>query len=98
MQSASDYHFRKLPATYAILDEAIKDAKKIGLKNLDFWGIAPENAPKSHPWAGFTNFKKSFGGAEKRYAGTYDLIFKPQKYRLYKSARKLNRTIRKLKH
>ena len=96
MQSASDYNFRKLPATYAIINEAIKDAKKKNLKKLDFWGIAPDGAPKPHPWAGFTSFKKSFGGEEQKYAGTYDLIFKPQKYKLYQNFRKLNRAIRKL--
>lgn len=96
MQSASDYNFRKLPATYAIINEAIKDAKAKNLKKLDFWGIAPDGAPKSHPWAGFTSFKKSFGGEEQKYAGTYDLIFKPQKYKLYQNFRKLNRAIRKL--
>lgn len=97
MQSASDKEYHKLPATYAILNEAIKDAKEKGLKNFDFWGIAPENAPKSHPWAGFTNFKKSFGGTEVKYLGTYDLVMKPVQYKIYKLARKGNRFLRKLK-
>ena len=97
MQSASDKEYHKLPATYAILNEAIKDAKSKNLKKLDFWGIAPENAPKNHPWAGFTNFKKSFGGQEVKYLGTYDLILKPVQYKLYKLARRGNRFLRKLK-
>ncbi|MBR2658539.1 peptidoglycan bridge formation glycyltransferase FemA/FemB family protein [Candidatus Saccharibacteria bacterium] len=97
MQSASDYRYRKLPATYAIINEAIKDAKAKKLKNFDFWGIAPDGAPKTHPWAGFTSFKKSFGGTEKHYSGTYDLILKPAKYQLYQKARTLNRTIRKIR-
>ena len=97
MQSASDKNYHKLPATYAILNEAIKDAKKKGLKNFDFWGIAPENAKKSHPWAGFTNFKKSFGGHEVKYLGTYDLVMKPVQYKIYKLARRGNRFLRKLK-
>ena len=97
MQSASDKDYHKLPATYAILNEAIKDAKEKGLKKFDFWGIAPENAPKNHPWAGFTNFKKSFGGEEVKYVGTYDLIMKPVQYKFYKIARRGNRFLRKLK-
>ena len=97
MQSASDKNFHKLPATYAILNEAIKDAKKKGLKNFDFWGIAPENAPKNHPWAGFTSFKKSFGGKEVDYLGTYDLVFKPVQYKIYLLARKGNLFIRKMR-
>ena len=98
MQSASDYNFRKLPATYAIINEAIEDAQSKNLKNLDFWGIAPENAGKDHPWAGFTDFKKSFGGTAVTYAGTYDYILNKPKYRLYQHLRKLNRLKRRILH
>ena len=97
MQSGSDENYRKLPGTIAILAEAIKDAKEKNLKAFDFWGVAPENATKNHPWAGFTQFKKSFGGEEITYAGTYDLVRKPSKYQLYKILRKLNRLFRKIK-
>lgn len=97
MQSASDQNFRNMPGTHAILIEAIKEAKNNGLKSFDFWGIAPENADKNHPWYGFTKFKKSFGGTEKIYAGTHDIILKPAKYRLYNLSRKINLFIRKLK-
>lgn len=97
MQSAADAEYRKLPATVAILTTAIFDAKAKGLKSFDFWGIAPEDAPKNHPWAGFTRFKKSFGGAPVDYCGTYDLLLKPQKYTLYKIFRKINLLRRKLK-
>ena len=96
MQSGTDFSYKKLPGTYAILIEAIKDAKKKNLKFFDFWGIAPENADKSHSWAGFTKFKKSFGGREVTYAGTHDLIRRPFKYRFYKILRKLNRFLRKI--
>lgn len=91
MQSASDNAFRRLPATVAILGEAIFDAKAAGLKHLDFWGIAPDDAPKSHPWYGFTKFKKSFGGAPLHYAGTYDIILNPFRYRLFAIAKHLLR-------
>lgn len=96
MQSAADLEFKKLPATVALLSTAIFDAKAQGLKKFDFWGIAPENAPKNHPWAGFTSFKKSFGGYPVDYAGTYDLVFQPAKYRLYLLLRALNRFKRKI--
>lgn len=96
MQSGADVNYKKFPATYAILIEAIKDAKRKNLQSLDFWGVAPENASKNHPWKGFTKFKKSFGGIEVIYAGTHDLVRKPFKYQLYKILRKLNRLIRKI--
>ena len=96
MQSASDIQYRKLPATVALLTSAIFDAKEQGIKYFDFWGIAPEGAPDSHPWKGFTKFKQSFGGAPVAYAGTYDIIANPFKYHLYQAVRWANRRIRKI--
>ncbi len=98
MQSATDLDYKKLPATVALLTTAIFDAKDKNLKLFDFWGIAPDDAPADHPWAGFTAFKKSFGGFPVAYAGTHDLVFHPTKYRFYQLARKTNRTIRKIIH
>lgn len=98
MQSASDYEYRRLPATVGLLTSAIFDAKEKGLKFFDFWGIAPDDAPKDHPWAGFTKFKKSFGGFPVSYCGTFDIILNKPKYRLYNLARKANRTIRRIKN
>ena len=96
MQSAADSAYKKLPATVALLSTSIFDAKEKGLETFDFWGIAPDNAGKNHPWAGFTAFKKSFGGSEKNYAGTFDFPLKTSKYLLYKFLRKLNLLKRKL--
>lgn len=96
MQSAADSTYKKLPATAGLLSTAIFDAKEKSLKFFDFWGIAPEGAPEDHPWAGFTVFKKSFGGFAKSYSGTYDFVLNKQKYNLYKVLRKLNRKIRKI--
>ena len=95
MQSAADIDYKKLPATVALLTTAIFDAKEKGIKYFDFWGIAPDGAQKDHPWAGFTEFKKSFGGEAKHYAGTYDIVFKPAKYKLYHATRRFGRIIHK---
>ena len=91
MQSAADQEYRRLPATVALLTSAIFDAKEQGIKRFDFWGIAPEGAPADHPWKGFTEFKQSFGGKAVHYAGTYDIILNPLKYRLYTSLRNIKR-------
>ena len=95
MQSAADTDYKKLPATVALLTSAIFDAKEQGIKNFDFWGIAPEGAPDDHPWKGFTKFKQSFGGEPVNYAGTYDIIRNPFKYRLYQILRRIHLLIRK---
>ena len=91
LQGAQSDRGRKLHATGILTIQLIKDAKATGKSTFDFWGIAPEGAPENHPWKGFTNFKKTFHGAEKQYAGTYDIILKPAKYKLYEATRKLNR-------
>ena len=95
LQGAQSDEGRKLHATGILTIKLIKDAKEKGLKTFDFWGIAPENAPKNHPWAGFTNFKKTFAGEEVDYAGTYDIVLNPLKYRIYSLTRKLNRLRRR---
>ena len=95
LQGAQTEEGRSLHATGILTIQLIIDAKKKGLKTFDFWGIAPERAPKNHPWAGFTNFKKTFKGEEYDHAGTYDIVIKPLRYKLYQLTRKLNRLIRK---
>ena len=97
MQSATDPAYKKLPATVGLLSTAIFDAKSAGLKFFDFWGIAPDNAPADHPWAGFTQFKKSFGGFPRHYSGTFDLPIHPARYQFYRLARALNLKLRKFK-
>lgn len=93
MQSAADGEFKKLPATVALLTTALFDAKEQGIKEFDFWGIAPDGAPSDHPWQGFTEFKKSFGGSAKHYAGTYDIVLNPAKYRLFHTLKKLKKSL-----
>jgi len=58
----------KLPTSYLLQWRAIQEAKRRGMQYYNFWGIAPDDAPKNHPFKGITHFKKGFGGK------TYDLI------------------------
>ena len=95
LQGAQNDLGRSLHATGILTIQLILDAKAKKLKTFDFWGIAPEGAGQDHPWAGFTNFKKTFAGREVDYSGTYDLILDPGKYRLYRLLRKFNRLIRR---
>ncbi len=66
---------RKTPASYILQWEAIKDAKKAGLKQYNFWGIAPTDNPK-HPWQGLSLFKKGFGGRQMDFLHAMDLPIK----------------------
>lgn len=81
----SSPELRKLNAGTALVAEAIIDAKRAGLKSFDLYGIAPEGSSKDHPWHGFTRFKRSFGGEEITFAGSWDLPLKPLGYWIYRT-------------
>lgn len=66
----------KIPASYLLQWDAIREAKKRGIKLYNFYGIAPENKP-NHPWRGITLFKKGFGGREINYLHAHDLPVSP---------------------
>lgn len=67
----------KIPAAYGVQWAAIKEAKKLGKKVYNFWGISAENDTK-HPWAGLSLFKRGFGGYETRYLHAQDLPLSPR--------------------
>lgn len=74
-QGASSLKYPKIPVSYLLQWEAIKEAKRRGCKKYNFWGIAPESeleAKKDHPWRGLSLFKKGFGGYKKEYVKTQD--------------------------
>lgn len=61
---------RKKLYQYKIVWEGILWAKKKSAKIFDFEGIYDERFPNKS-WSGFTHFKKSFGGYEISYPGTF---------------------------
>ncbi len=97
MQAASDKNFAKLNANGILTIQAILDAWDKKLVAFDFWGIAPDDAPIDHPWAGFTAFKKMFAGEARYYSGTYDIPVKRLRYLFYRWLRKINLLIQKSK-
>ncbi len=95
MHAAAAYEHRRLKAGAILQVETIVDAQKAGRHNYDFWGITTSEDPK-HPWYGFTQYKKTFGGHQVDYTGTYDIILSPTKYKAYTALRKVNRAKRLL--
>ncbi len=71
--------YKKIPVSYLLQWEAIKEAKKRGAKTYDFWGYANPAANPKHPYAGPTLFKMGFGGYHDEYVKTQDYIIS-QKY------------------
>lgn len=61
---------RKSLVQYKIVWEGIVWAKKMKAKVFDFEGIYDERFPNKK-WQGFTHFKKSFGGHEVSYPGSF---------------------------
>lgn len=93
--AAADYEHRKLSAGAILLVQMIIDAKNSGMESFDFWGITTSQ-DKNHPCYGFTKFKKSFGGYQVNYAGTWDLPISRVHYFFYQIIRKLNRIRRRI--
>lgn len=73
---ASLSEFNKIPSSYLIQWEAIKETKKRGMPRYNFWGVV-DNAPK-HPWAGLSFFKKGFGGYGRPILHCQDLPLTPK--------------------
>lgn len=63
----------KIPTSYLLQWESIKEAKSRGMAYYNFWGIAPEGSSKKHPFYGITHFKKGFGGQQKDLLHCQDL-------------------------
>ena len=87
LYSASARGYGRFNAPTLLLWEVILEAKRQGCEIFDFWGISHENKK----WAGITAFKKSFGGEEVRYTGTWDFIFNKKWYWLYTIIKGLTR-------
>ncbi|PIY93621.1 MAG: hypothetical protein COY69_00690 [Candidatus Magasanikbacteria bacterium CG_4_10_14_0_8_um_filter_32_14] len=69
---------KKIPTSYLLQWKAIQEAKNRGMKYYNFWGIAPNDAPISHPFKGITHFKKGFGGFQKNLLPCQDFVISPK--------------------
>ncbi|MDO8486281.1 MAG: peptidoglycan bridge formation glycyltransferase FemA/FemB family protein [Candidatus Staskawiczbacteria bacterium] len=85
--------FKKLPVSYVLQWEAIKEAKVRNCGIYDFWGYSDPIKNPNHPYSGPTLFKMGFGGEKYEYVKTQDFIIS-QKYWLnyiIELARKIKR-------
>jgi len=83
-QSTAFYHqgattHSKIPVSYLLQWEAIKEAKKRGCTLYNFWGtLQSGRTPKN--WGGLSLFKQGFGGYQVDYVPTQDYIISPKYY------------------
>lgn len=68
---------KDLQAPYLSVWEAIKEAKKRGCALWDFEGLQDDRIPSTKSWAGFSHFKRSFGGYEVTFPGTFTKYLNP---------------------
>ncbi|MFH1112047.1 MAG: peptidoglycan bridge formation glycyltransferase FemA/FemB family protein [Patescibacteria group bacterium] len=81
---------RELMPTYLLHWQTIQEAKKLGYKLYDWWGIStPLHQHLS--WNGVTRFKLGFGGKQVDYCGTFDYPCQKIWYLFYKCSRYLLR-------
>jgi len=92
--SLSKYNSNKVPVSYLMQWEAIKEGKARNCTKYNFWGIAPDDS-KNHPWAGLSLFKKGFGGYRKEYVKTQDFALSLGYYLTYiiEKLRKIKRRL-----
>ncbi len=96
VHGASSDDSRNVMAPYLLHWEIIKAAKEKGFKYYDWWGINP--ADENHPaykksWQGISRFKRGFGGDEICCPDSFDLIYRPVWYSLYKLMRRVRSII-----
>lgn len=61
--------------------EAMRDARKRGIKRYNFWGIV-EETEVNHRFYGVSCFKRGFGVTELKYVPAHDIILNKPKYAL----------------
>ena len=80
-EAASTEEGRKLPGAYALQWQIIRDARNLGFKRYNLFGIAPPNSPH-HRYAGVTTFKTGFGGNQIAYLPAHDLVIRKSHYQV----------------
>lgn len=91
---ASGDEKREYMAPYLLQWKMMLYAKKQGCTRYDLLGVAPEDAPADHPWAGISSFKKKFGGEVIQYPQAVDLIHRPFAYKCFKILKALQKLIK----
>lgn len=74
---------------------AMRAAHAAGCHDIDLWGMPPTPDPR-HPWHGFGQFKRGFGGKFVEYAGTWDLVLSTPEHHAIQLRDAMRRTASRL--
>lgn len=81
---------------YAALAGTMRAAAEDGVRVLDMWGVVEaDEEPQDASWAGFSAFKRQFGGTPIRHPGTFDLVVSPAWHAIRDLRERLTATIRR---
>lgn len=86
--AAADTAHRGLHPGPILVSQMIEDATAGPQREFDLYGVVPPEV-KDHPWSGFSEFKRSFGGSQLDYSGTWELPVKRLDYAVYSLARRV---------
>lgn len=68
--------------------QAMRDARRRGIKRYNFWGITDKD-DVNHRFYGVSQFKRGFGVEELRYLHAHDLVLKPLQYKMVYAIEKM---------
>lgn len=86
--AAADTAHRALSPGLILVTTMMAEAHETGLREFDLYGVVPPEV-RDHSWSGFSDFKRSFGGHQVDFSGTWEKGVKPLSYGVYKLARKV---------
>lgn len=84
--AASTAH-RALSPGVILVTSMMESAHAAGLAEFDLYGVVPPEV-RGHAWSGFSDFKRSFGGRQVDYSGTWELPVRRVSYAVYRAARR----------
>lgn len=73
-----DERYKHHYGSHAVMAAMLKALAADGCRSVDMWGVVEPDDPDADPaWKGFSDFKRTFGGAPLRHPGLYDLVIDP---------------------
>lgn len=78
-EAASTMLNRKLPGSYALQWQVMRDLKELGVERYNLWGIAPPGE-RHHRYSGVTTFKTGFGGKIVEFVSAQDIVINQPRY------------------
>jgi lipid II:glycine glycyltransferase (peptidoglycan interpeptide bridge formation enzyme) len=94
--SGTSTFYREVKGKNFLLFKIIEQAHREGASEIDLWGTLPDEKSGEASWAGFSSFKKGYGGSVVSLPGSFDAVVFPGAYFLYGIAFKIRKFARKL--